>query len=159
LGGIFVKADSVNRWLTLGANIGVFIGIILLLVELNQNATVMKAQISNERSGQGVDLFMAVAQSQELSRIDAMFQESGFPEDTSVLSDLSPAEHRQYYWYLLAQRVRIENLLYQQTLGVVVDPGPLLAAKDLLPKLKAFGVAGRSGRLERLIFEVDRMHE
>jgi hypothetical protein len=154
-----VKADSVNPWLALGANIGVLIGIILLLVELDQNATVMKAQISNERAGQGVDLFMAVAQSQDLSRIDAMLQESGFPENTSAISNLSPAEYRQYYWYLMAQRFRIENLLYQQTLGVVVDPGPLFGAKDLLPKLEAFGIVGRIGRLEQLISEVERMHE
>ena len=154
-----MTADSINRWLTLGANTGVFVGVILLLVELNQNATIMKAQISNERSSQGIDLFMSVAESQELSRIDAMLQESGFPEDTSAVSDLSPAENRQYYWYLMAQRFRIENLLYQQTLGVVVDPGPLLGAKDLLPKLKAFGIAGRSGRLEQLIAEVERIHK
>lgn len=154
-----MTADSINRWLTLGANVGVFVGVILLLVELNQNATVMKAQISNERSSQGIDLFMSVAESQELSRIDAMLEESGFPDDTSAVSDLSPAENRQYYWYLMAQRFRIENLLYQQSLGVVVDPGPLLGARDLLPKLKAFGIAGKSGRLEKLISEVERMHE
>ncbi len=154
-----MTADSINRWLTLGANIGVFVGVILLLVELNQNATVMKAQISNERSSQGIDLFMSVAESQELSRIDAMLQESGFPKDASAVSDLSPAENRQYHWYLMAQRFRIENLLYQQSLGVVIDPGPLLGARDLLPKLKAFGIAGSSGRLEKLISEVERMHE
>jgi hypothetical protein len=154
-----MKADRVNRWLTLGANTGVLIGIIILLVELNQNATVVKAQISNERSGQGVDLFMAIAESPELSKIDAMLQESGFPEDTSAMSDLSPTEHRQYYWYLMAQRFRIENLLYQQSLGVVVDPGPLFGARNLLPKLKVFGVEGTSGRLEKLISEVERMHE
>ena len=154
-----MTADSVNRWLTLGANIGVFVGIILLLVELNQNATVMKAQISNERSGQGIDLFMAIAESQELSSIDAKLRGSGFPDNTSAISDLSPAAHRQYYWYLMAQRIRVENLLYHQSLGVVYDPGPLFGAKDLLPKLKAFGLAGRTGRLEQLISDVERMHE
>ena len=141
-----MNTKSVNRWLTLGANIGVLIGIILLLAELNQNATVMKAQISNERAGQGVDLFMVMAESPELSKIDAVLQESGFPEDTSVLSELSPAEFRQYRWYLMAQRFRIENLLYQQTLGVLYDPGPLMGAKDLLPRLEAFGIEGTSGK-------------
>ena len=153
-----MTADSINRWLTLGANIGVFVGVILLLIELDQNATVMKAQISNERSSQGIDLFMTVAESQELSKIDAMLQESGFPEDTSTVADLSPAEKRQYYWYLIAQRFRIENLLYQQYLEVVQDPGPLLGANELLPKLKAFGIAGRTGRLEKLISEVEKLH-
>ena len=88
-----------------------------------------------------------------------MLQESGFPEDTSAVSDLSSAENRQYYWYLMAQRFRIENQLYQQSLGVVVDPGPLRAAKALLPKLKVFGIAGSTGQLEKLISEVEEMHE
>jgi len=51
-----MTADNVNRWLTLGANIGVLIGIMLLLMELNQNATLMGAEPWNERSGQGIDL-------------------------------------------------------------------------------------------------------
>lgn len=43
-----MRADSVNRWLTLGANFGVLIGIIVLLTELNQNSTMMRAQTRNE---------------------------------------------------------------------------------------------------------------
>lgn len=42
-----MKAISVNSWLTLGANLGVLIGIILTLVELNQNATMMRGQTRN----------------------------------------------------------------------------------------------------------------
>lgn len=34
-----MTADSINQWLTLGANFGVLIAIILLLVELDQSAT------------------------------------------------------------------------------------------------------------------------
>jgi len=154
-----MTADSISRWLTFGANFGVLIGIILLLVELDQNATVMKAQISNARSSQSVDLFMSIAESQELSGIDALLQESGFPANTSEISKLTPGQKRQYYWYLQAKRFRIENLLYQQTLGVVYDPGPLIAAESLLPELKAFGVAGSTQRLERLIAEVEKIHE
>jgi hypothetical protein len=36
--------DRLNRWLTLAANIGVFLGIVLLLFELNQNRVVTEAQ-------------------------------------------------------------------------------------------------------------------
>lgn len=154
-----MRADSVNRWLTLGANFGVLIGIILLLVELNQNATVMKAQISNERSGQAIGIFMTIAESQALSRIDALLQESGFPAETSAVSELTPDQKRQFYWYLRAQLMRIENVLYQQTLGVVYDPESLSRAKELMPRLKAFGVNEESGRLEQLILAVERTQE
>ena len=51
-----MKAKRINDWLTLGANIGVLIGIILLLVELNQNSTMMRAQTRFEVSQSIVDL-------------------------------------------------------------------------------------------------------
>lgn len=40
--------DMLNRWLTLCANIGVLIGIILLLVELNQTQEIARAEIRNQ---------------------------------------------------------------------------------------------------------------
>ena len=42
--------DKMNRWLTLTANIGVVIGLLLLLVELRQNTEMMQAQITQSRS-------------------------------------------------------------------------------------------------------------
>ncbi len=41
-----MKADNVNRWLTLGANVGVVIGIIFLAVELQQNNELLQSQAS-----------------------------------------------------------------------------------------------------------------
>ena len=154
-----MKSDNVNRWLTLFANFGVLVGILLLLIELNQNSIVMKAQISNERAGQGIELFMSIAESRELSRIDGILLDSGFPKDRSAISELSATEKRQYYWYLRAQRLLIENVLYQQTLGVVHDSGVVFRAKELLPKLKAFGAIGNSGRFELLLSDVERMRK
>jgi hypothetical protein len=52
-----LKADAINRWLTLGANLGVLVGIFLLIAELNQNSTLMRAQIFNDRAGHGIALF------------------------------------------------------------------------------------------------------
>ena len=152
-----MREDRVNRWLTLGANFGVLVGIILLLVELEQNATVMKAQISSERAGQAIDIFMAVAESQELSAIDATLQASGFPEKAAAISELNPGQKQQYYAYLMAERIRIENVLFQQTLGVLFNSDYLVSAQELLPKLKALGVNGRSGRLEYLMSEVEKL--
>jgi len=45
-----MNADNVNRWLTLGTNVGVVIGLILLLVELDQNSDLVRAQIHQARS-------------------------------------------------------------------------------------------------------------
>ena len=45
-----MDADSVNKWLTLSANIGVVIGLILLIVEIGQNTEMMRAQINQSRT-------------------------------------------------------------------------------------------------------------
>lgn len=42
-GGIRMNADNVNKWLTLSANIGVVIGLVLLIVEIGQNTEMMRA--------------------------------------------------------------------------------------------------------------------
>jgi hypothetical protein len=152
-----MKEDRVNRWLTLGANVGVLIGISLLLVELDQNATVMKAQISSERADQAIGVLMTVAQSRELSDIEAMLLSSGFPDSASAIAELEPGQVRQYYAYLMAERFRIENVLYQQTLGVLIDSDYLASAQELLPKLKAMGVSGGGERLEQLVAQVEAM--
>jgi len=50
-----VDSDRINRWLTLIANIGVLIGIFLLIVEIDQNNGLMQAQIEQSRSETLVD--------------------------------------------------------------------------------------------------------
>ena len=45
-----MKADKLNSWLTLGANIGVVIGIALLIYEIKQNTEMMQAQINQNRT-------------------------------------------------------------------------------------------------------------
>jgi hypothetical protein len=43
-----MRAERINQWLALGANVGVLIGIVLLVVELSQNDDMMRAQTRNE---------------------------------------------------------------------------------------------------------------
>ena len=45
-----MNADNVNKWLTLSANIGVVLGLILLIVEIGQNTEMMRAQINQMRA-------------------------------------------------------------------------------------------------------------
>ena len=45
-----MDTDNINKWLTLGANIGVLIGLVLLLIELDQNSDLVRAQIHQARS-------------------------------------------------------------------------------------------------------------
>ena len=48
--------DKVNKWLTLGANIGVLIGIIFLAVEIRQNTEMTRAQITQSRADAAIAL-------------------------------------------------------------------------------------------------------
>ena len=133
-----MNAESLNRWLTLGANLGVLIGIILLIAELNQNSTLMRAQLFNERAGHGIAQFMTMAESSELSEISMLLYVAGFPENTAAFSQLSPIQKTQYSWALRADRFRVENLLYQQLLGVSDhDLGALGAARRVVSAYEA----------------------
>ena len=45
-----MDADNLNKWLTLVANIGVVIGLVLLIYEIRQNSELVRAQIHQARS-------------------------------------------------------------------------------------------------------------
>jgi hypothetical protein len=44
-----MDSDRLNRWLTLGANLGVLVGIIILAVEIRQNSDLARLQFSDDR--------------------------------------------------------------------------------------------------------------
>ena len=158
--GIVMNTDSVNRWLTLGANFGVLIGIFLLVAELNQNSQLMRAQIFNERASQGIELFMSVAGSEDLSDIHAKLENSDFPTDLSVLSELTPEQKNRYLWFMRANRFRIENLLYQQTLGMMeLDRGPLRTGQNMVKEMAGFGDNLEFAWLPGLLDEVRKLQE
>ena len=64
-----MDSDRLNKWLTLGANIGVLIGIILLIAELSQNYEIIRAQTRTELSQSLLDLLALSASNKELAEI------------------------------------------------------------------------------------------
>ncbi len=44
-----MKIENFNRWLTLGANVGVLAGIIFLALEIQQNSSLARLQFADER--------------------------------------------------------------------------------------------------------------
>ncbi len=56
-----------NRWLTLGANIAVLAGILLLIAELDQNRDMMRAQTRHELAMGIVDLLQTPASNEQLA--------------------------------------------------------------------------------------------
>jgi len=45
-----LNSEKLNRWLTLGANLGVLIGLAVLVYEVRQNTAMMEAQINQQRT-------------------------------------------------------------------------------------------------------------
>ena len=64
-----MNSDGWNKWLTLGANLGVFVGLILVAYEINQSGTHLELAASSD----GVDNFTqameVLAQDEELSKL------------------------------------------------------------------------------------------
>ncbi len=152
-----MNTKNLNQWLTLAANLGVLVGLILLIAELNQNSTLMRAQIFNDRASQGIAQFMAMAESSELSEIHGLLRSSGFPENAAAFSELTPTQKNQYYWIVRADRYRVENLLYQQLLGVLEnDLGPVFSGRALI---KAYEAMNEDDYFDQRQVVIDRLRQ
>ena len=107
-----MDSDRLNRWLTLGANVGVLIGIILLIVELDQNREAIQAQTRSNLSQGIVDHLSLIASNSQLAslrrRIDA--GEKATVNEQYQYQELTRALVR--YW---------ENVHYQYRQGLYDD--------------------------------------
>ena len=45
-----MKAEKLSAWLSLGANLAVLVGLILLIIEIRQNTNMMESQIHQSRT-------------------------------------------------------------------------------------------------------------
>jgi len=107
-----MNSDRLARWLTLIANIGVLIGIILLIVELDQNRDMMRSQTRNDIS-RGIADFLLVGGSDT--------QVASLRRRAEAGEKLTPDEDIQYY-LMLAANLRIwENIHYQYRHGTFDD--------------------------------------
>ncbi len=115
-----MKPEALNSWLTLGANVGVLIGLGLLLLELDQNATAVKAQTRNDLSMGIVQILSDVYSDSELSSI---MRRADGGEDLTI---------EETFRYELRSRTIFrywENVHYQYRQGLY-DEIEYLAQKD-----------------------------
>lgn len=101
-----------TRWLTLGANLAVLIGIVLLIVELDQNRNMMRAQIRHELAMGIVDLLQTPASNEQLA--DLMYRANSGQE-------LSPTELFQFHLRTNALFRYWEDVHYQYREGLYDD--------------------------------------
>ena len=107
-----MNADRVNRWLTLGANVGVVIGLILLLIEIDQNNDLARAQIHQTRADSWGDFRLTLGDSEHLLSAWIKFQDAGGPEDPDAIDKLDNLEKSRVRQYLLHRYSDYDNLYY-----------------------------------------------
>jgi hypothetical protein len=126
-----MTADRLNSWLALGANIGVLIGLGLLIVELNQTRDVSRAQTRHDLSAGIVELLVTPALDSELASIMRR-ADAGEP--------LTPDERYRFLMRSLAFLRYAENVHYQYREGMYDDhefEKQLDAWRDYMTRSKA----------------------
>ena len=114
-----MKGDVLNRWLTLGANIGVLIGIILILVELNQNADLMRAQMTQARGENIMETYREMMLSDHWVEIRA--KRRAAPSTEAWVNSLSPTEYERAWYRQLLDYHDLRTQFYQWQAGYLDD--------------------------------------
>ena len=112
-----MTADSLNRWLTFSANVGVVIGLILLVAELNQNSELVRAQIHQSRSDNYVSNMIAISDTEFLLPAYEKLSVAGGITDITALEALDQIERERIRRYSQARLADYDNLFYQYRLG------------------------------------------
>ncbi len=112
-----MNVDTVNRWLTFSANVGVVIGLILLLIELNQNSELLRAQIHQNRSDAHVAQRFERTDSEFLLPAWVKFEDAGGLRDLSAMDELTPVEAARIKEYFAAYHQDYDNLFYHYQHG------------------------------------------
>jgi len=110
-----MNADNVNKWLTLSANIGVVLGLVLLIVEIGQNTEMMQAQINQMRADSAMSQQHAYFNSEYLPALRQKIR-SG--------DELSGEEAGRYRSYIHAFHRIQDNNLWQYNQGYLGDNIP-----------------------------------
>lgn len=104
-----MDSDRINRWLALGANVGVLVGIILLIVELDQNREMMRAQTRNEVAAEIIDLLTDITNNEQFASV----YRRGMADE-----ELTADESMQFRVRTIALFRYFENVHYQYRLGL-----------------------------------------
>ncbi len=110
-----METDRVNRWLTLGANFGVVIGIALLILEINQNTEMMRAQMTQARAENLLDRYRDEIHSDYWAEILAKRRQAISIDEW--VGSLTPAEYERVWTYQLFQWHRLQAQYSQYRSG------------------------------------------
>lgn len=105
-----MKANRLNQWLALAANLGVLVGIMLLVYELNQNQEFMRAQTRHQLAMGFVEFSLNIALNEHLADIVVRAHGEG---------QLTPTEDTQYLNLSVATLLFWQSFHYQYRTGLI----------------------------------------
>jgi hypothetical protein len=108
-----LNVDKTSQWLSIITNIGVLIGILLLVLELNQNTALMRAEMHAVRAEAKANRQIDLANSGEISRIMFEAFAAGFPQDQEALGVLTPEDRFRLVGFLGGLVETVQNWHYQ----------------------------------------------
>ncbi len=116
-----MDTGKVNRWLTLTANLGILIGLVLLIVEIRQNTDLMRAQIAMDRTSTTMQILSDWANGGEIVRIEVKLfeQVDGFPKAIGWSDILTAEEEQRYFYRMILRLLELNNDWFQCTEGLV----------------------------------------
>ncbi len=149
-----MDTDELNKWLTLGANVGVLIGLILLIVEIRQNTDMMRAEMSQARADNRVDAYYTQAFSEHWPRL--MASRNDYSTRGEWYASLSDEDYERARYFYLGVTNEMANTAYQCEQGFL-DPTPCRSMRAqlirVLPDLPyvAFNLEATPGPLFNLL--------
>ena len=104
------KTERLNRWLTLAANIGVVLGLIILIFEVRQNASLTRTEMQIERNSMLIEIEFSIS-SPETAR--AWVKSIRTPEEMSDVEIIIVEAH------LVASMLQWDLMFHMQSGGLV----------------------------------------
>ena len=105
-----MDTDRLNRWLTLGANIGVLGGLIFLVVEIRHTNDLARASAYRSRGAEIQEAYKAAALDPEFSQILLKVDQQG-------IDGLTDHERFRYTYWQVATRLRMQNQFNDYQMG------------------------------------------
>ena len=112
-----MNTSKFGRWLRFGANIGVVTGLFLLLVEMDMNNDLARAQIHQIRTDSWGDFKLELADSEYLLPAWSRFQEAGGLGNLDALDTLNNIDRARVVQFLMHRYNDYDNLFYQYQQG------------------------------------------
>ena len=106
--------NKLNEWIALLTNVGLLLGIGLLVYELRQNSVLMQSEIYQQRTANLISVEAMIMESDALA--EALAKGSLADNDPS---DYSAKERLLIQSFLRSHAYRIDNILHQYELGTL----------------------------------------